>query len=219
MRVKHLWLLEQSSAREPSAGHRALAATLSPHGPVPLDVDLKLGALARQAKTDPNARNVLYAAFLPRLDYWVRRAVQSCFRASGDPAVEPADIKQQAFLVFVDLVLAWDESGSLSAHLIAYFRWRLSDAVRRMSDLRQRCSLDGPPSRLIRDGSHAADESIVLLETLAADLPARQGQVLLMRIRDGLPWTEVASRLNVDIRSAQRDWQAVRESLRASFAR
>jgi RNA polymerase sigma factor (sigma-70 family) len=217
MRDKHLWLVESPDDPEPpERPGRALAATLPLHGPILPAIDHHLSRLALRAIHEPEARNTLYAAFRPRLDNWVRRARRSCFRSSADPAIEAEDIEQTAFVVFADLLLAWNGRGSVSSYVLAYFRWRLSDAVRRMSDQRRHIPLDGL-SRYIRDGSHEADESIALLEALAADLPARQGEVLLLRIRDGLPWSQIATQVGRDIRTAQRDWNDALRGLRKSL--
>lgn len=217
MRDTFLRLLPDPPGSDPEGRSAALAAAVPPRGPVPRHIDQHLGALARRAKRDPAARNALFAAFCPRLDHWVWRAMRSCARSSADPAIEPADIQQQAFVVFCDLILAWNERGSFSAYVIAYFRWRLSDAIRRMSDPRERRSTAGPPSIHLSDGSHAAAESLALLEALALQFPARQALVLLLRVRDGLPWTRIAERAGVDIRTAQRDWNLVLEHLRSTL--
>jgi RNA polymerase sigma factor (sigma-70 family) len=217
MHRPHLRLVIRTTHSDADRSGRSLAPALAADGPVPQEIDRQLGDLGCRAQTDPNTLNALYAAFRPRLDHWIRRASQSCFRSSSDPAIEPADIEQQAFIVFADLILSWNGRGSLSAFVIAYFRWRLSDAVRRMSDSRERRSVDRLPSTLLVDGTVAAEQAIALLETIAVDLPERQGRILLLRIRDGLPWSEVAHHIGVDIRTAQRDFRQVLDQLRASL--
>jgi RNA polymerase sigma factor (sigma-70 family) len=218
MRDTYLRLLPNSPGSDPDRRPAALAPAVPKHGSVPADIDRQLGSLGRRARTDSDARNALYAAFRPRLDHWVWRAMRSCSRSSADPAIEPADIQQQAFIVFCDLVLTWNEGGSFSAFVISHFRWRLSDAIRRMSDPRERRSTAGPPSIHLTDGSHAAAESLVLLEALAAQFPGRQATVLLHRLRDGLPWHTIAEQAGVDIRTVQRDWNAMLEVLKASLS-
>lgn len=218
MRDTHLRLLPDPPGSDSDRQPPALAPAVPRQGPVPPEVDRQLGALGRRAKTDSDARNALYAAFRPRLDYWVWRAMRSCSRSSADPAIEPSDIQQQAFVVFCDLVLAWNKRGSFSAYVIAYFRWRLSDAIRRMSDPRERRSAGGPPSIHLTDDSHAAAESVALLEALAAQFPDRQALVLLLRVRDGLAWHTIAERAGADIRTVQRDWNAMLEVLKPSLS-
>src|SRR5829696_164795 len=218
MRDTHLRLLPDPPGSDSDRRPPALAPAAPKHGPVPPDVDRHLGALGRRAKTDSGARNALYAAFRPRLDHWVWRAMRSCSRSSADPAIEPSDIQQQAFVVFCDLVLVWNKRGSFSAYVFAYFRWRLSDAIRRMSDPPERRSTAGPPSIHLTDGSHAAAESVALLEALAELFSDRQALVLLLRVRDGLAWHTIAERAGADIRTVQRDWNAMLEVLKPSLS-
>jgi RNA polymerase sigma factor (sigma-70 family) len=216
--VNHLRLLECSSPPPSQPRSASLAPALPPNGAIPSEIDLQLGKLGQRAVDgDRDALNALYAAYLPRLDNWVRRAHRSCYRTNADPVIEPDDIVQQAYLVFADLMRSWSGLGSLSAFLIAYFPWRLSDAVRRMSDAHVRRSLDGLPSTLLIDGTVAADEAVALLQTLAGDLPDRQGQVLLLRIRDGLTWDEIARCVGMDRRTVLRDWSRILNQLRSSL--
>jgi RNA polymerase sigma factor (sigma-70 family) len=217
MRDSHLWLVAEPGAPgPPDRPERALGPALPRNGPIPPAIDHRLGLLAHRARHESETRNVLYAAFLPRLDYWVKQTRNVCFRDGADLAIEPEDVEQQAFIVFSDLIDSWDGNGSISSYLFAYFRWRLSDAVRRMSDPRRHIQLDRT-SRYLRDGSHLAGESLSLLEAIAADLPSRQGLVLLLRLRDGLPWSEIASQIERDIRTAQRDWNDALHSIRSSM--
>jgi RNA polymerase sigma factor (sigma-70 family) len=216
--VNHLRLLECSTSPPSQPRTASLAPALPPHGAVPSEVDSQLGRLGQRAvQGDRDALNALYAAYLPRLDHWVRRSLGNCYRTGADPAIEPDDIVQQAYLVFADLMRSWSGGGSLSAYLIAYFPWRLSDAVRHMSDAHVRRSLDGLPSTLLIDGTVAADEAVALLQTLAGDLPDRQGQVLLLRIRDGLTWVEIARCVGMDRRTVLRDWSRILSQLRSSL--
>jgi RNA polymerase sigma factor (sigma-70 family) len=202
--------------RRPAAP--ALAPTIPLHGPVSPELDAVLSALGcRAAAGDTDALNALYAAYAPRLGYWVHRA-QRLFRRYGiDRALEPEDIAQQAYLVFADLVRAWEDDQGLSRYVFAYFPWRLSDTVRKMSERRVLRTPAGLPALLLADDSAAAAEAIALLEALADDLPDREGRVLLLRIRDGLPWDEVARLMGVERRTVFRIWKRVLGQLRASL--
>lgn len=196
----------------------ALAPALSPRGAVPAEIDAQLGILGRRAASgDRAARNALYAAFAPRLDHWVRRAQGSSRRYGVDQAVESEDIAQQAFIVFADLMHSWNGRGSISAYVIAYFPWRLSTAIRAMSDSRQCRPLETMPADLLSDGTFAAEEAVALLQALAAGMPEREGQILILRLRDGQTWPEIANRLGINKRTAMRDWKRVLAGLRGSF--
>lgn len=196
----------------------ALAPVLSPHGPVPADLDRVLGDLAARARAgDASARNTLFAAYQPRFDRWVMRAARICRYRNADPAVEPDDIRQLAFLVFADLLDAWPGDGSLSGYVIAYFPWRLSDAIRRLSEPRRHRSVDSGPALILIDGSTDASEANALLETIAGELPGRHGLILLWRVRDGLTFRAIATKLGVTERTIQRDWAVIVNDLRRAF--
>jgi RNA polymerase sigma factor (sigma-70 family) len=196
----------------------ALAPAIPSHGPIPPELDAILSALGcRAAAGDTEALNALYAAYAPRLAHWVHRAQGALRRSGVDRALEPDDIAQEAYLVFADLVRTWDDDRSLSRYVIAYFPWRLSDAVRRMSDYRARHSLNVHPSPLIADDSAGAEEAVALLEALANDLPEREARIVLLRIRDGHTWDEVARLSGVDRRTVFRLWKRVLTQLRESL--
>jgi RNA polymerase sigma factor (sigma-70 family) len=196
----------------------ALAPAVPASGRIPAELDAVLSALGcRAAAGDVDALNALYAAYAPRLTYWVRRAQSSLWRYGVDRALEPEDIAQQAYLVFADLLRAWEGDQSLSRYVFAYFPWRLSDAMRKMSDHRERRSLDASPSLLLADDSAAATEAIALLEAFASVLPEREAKVLLLRIRDGLPWNEVARISGIDRRTMFRVWKRLLAQLRESL--
>jgi RNA polymerase sigma factor (sigma-70 family) len=215
--TRHLHLLEQQSSHSRPRERVVLVPAVESQGPIPDDIDRKLGHIAIEARRSPQALAALYWAFLPRLDHWVFRATHSCFRPSADPAIEPEDIEQEAFVVFADLVLAWGGEMSLSAYLIRYFPWRLSDAIRCMSNRRPRPRRASVSAADLGDGSHGADEALALLESLAAQLPRRQGELLLLRFRDRLTWFEVAHRLGVDVRTAHREWSRLKPLLRKAL--
>jgi RNA polymerase sigma factor (sigma-70 family) len=195
----------------------ALAPVLSPRGPVPASADAHFGVLARRAaEGDHAARNALHAAFAPRLDHWVRRAQGAARRYSVDSAIESDDIAQEAFLVFADLPRTWNGQGSFSGYVIAYFPWRLSNAVRAMSERRQHRSLEAIPADMLADGSFAADEAMALLHVLVDGLPERLGRILLLRLEGDQTWVEIASQLGITKRTALRDWKQLLLQLRAA---
>lgn len=211
-------MIDSSSYRFRSCAERSLAPAVPPFGRVPDDVDAALSALGcRAAAGDTTALNALYAAFSPRITHAIRRAQHACRTYGADPAIEPEDIAQQAFVVFADLVRNWDDDQALTRYVLAYFPWRLSDAVQAMSDRRERRPLDALPSALLVDGTVAASEAVTLLETIAAALPPREAQVLLLRIRDGCPWNEIARITGIERRTLFRCWKRTLLCLRASL--
>lgn len=211
-------MIDNSAFRSKPAANRSLAPAVPPFGRVPSEVDAALSALGcRAAAGDTQALNALYAAFAPRLEHAIRRAQGAHRRYGGDPAIEPEDIAQQAFVVFAELVRGWDDDRELSRYVLAYFPWRLSDAVRAMSDRRERRSLDALPSALLADGTVEAEAAATLLEVLAGALPAGEARILLLRVRDGCSWNEIARITGTERRTLFRCWKRLLLRLRASL--
>jgi DNA-directed RNA polymerase specialized sigma subunit len=93
----------------------------------------------------------------------------------------------------------------------------LNDAVRGMSTSRPRSRSRVEESDLHADDSYADEEAIALLTVIAAELPPRDGEILLLRIRDGLTWTQIAGQLGIHRRTAFRDWRGILIRLRAEI--
>lgn len=196
-----------------------LVLTVAPDGYVSPEQDERLGKLAlRVTDGDAEALATLYAAYLPRLEHWIRRTRRACFRPSADIAVEPEDIVQEAFIVFADLILAWTGEGSLSAYIVSLYPCRLSDATRRMTETRLPRPHDSSALDDLTDDSYAAEEALALIRSLAADLPDRLGDVLVLRIVERRTWDEIAHELGVSGRTVHRDWQSMLVLLRANLA-
>lgn len=213
-------MIDDSAFRSRPATDRPLVPAVPPFGRVPDDVDAALSRLGCYAAAgDTAALNALYAAFAPRLAHAVRRAQLACRRYGSDPAIEPEDIAQQAYVVFADLVRMWEGDRELCRYVFAYFPWRLSDAVRAMTDRRERRSLEALPPVLLVDGTVQGQEAAVLLETLASELPPREAQILLLRIRDGCSWAEIARVTGIERRTIFRSWRRTLLRLRCSLTK
>jgi len=202
----------------PRDGSRpALVPAVDPDGPIPPGIDQLLGVAAHAARAgDRDALSALHTAFAPRLAGWIGRSRRVCYRPWFDPAVEPEDIEQTAFLVFAELVAAWPGRDSFAGFVISRFPWRLSDAIRALADSRASAPFGGPECTLA-DGSAAAAEALALLEALAAGFPPRERQILLWRVRDGIAFVEIARRLGLDRQTVARCWRTVCTDLRASL--
>jgi RNA polymerase sigma factor (sigma-70 family) len=181
-----------------------------------LDRMLTAAALAAHAG-DRDARDALYQAFAPKLDRFTRRYRRGRWGKIAGRAWDQADIEQEAYLIFVNLLVTWSGNGSFSRYLFGHFTWRLATAVRRLQG-------GGPaaPVRLDRcwtlhDESASAAEAMALLETLAADLPPIDRALLLGHIRDGESFGSLAHRLQINRRTVRRRWLRLLGHLRASL--
>ncbi|CAA9565527.1 MAG: hypothetical protein AVDCRST_MAG73-4123 [uncultured Thermomicrobiales bacterium] len=195
----------------------ALVPLLDPAAPITPALDRRLSAAARAARAgDPVARNALYFALEPV----IRRALARYGRGAWcrGAAWEPADAAQEAFLVFADLVAAWDgDEAGFGPFFLARFRFRLADAVRRWNADRGRAvPLDGVADRL-GDGSAAADEARVLLAVLAARLDPTDGAILLGKVVAGRSGPAIAADLGIHPRTVRRRWLALLATLRAEL--
>lgn len=80
---------------------------------------------------DVAARDLLYRSLQNRLHRigWVLRPWPDTADETG--IWERDDVRQESWLVFVDLLRAWNEEGSFVAYLLARFAWRLRDRILR----------------------------------------------------------------------------------------
>ncbi len=130
------------SRHEPRTTTRCLSHAPAPAIPLPHDprptthdspdwdfeltpaLDARLNALALAGRDDPAARNALHALLAGKiarfLAPWRGRRI-----ALGDFA----DLRQESFLVFADLVLDWSGAGSFARFFLGFFPWRLRHAI------------------------------------------------------------------------------------------
>lgn len=173
-------------------------------------------ALAAQAG-DRSARDALYDALRPKLDRMTRAGVRLTWavenpRRNGRPW-DQEDVRQEAFLVFSDLITAWSGEGAFTPYLFAYFPWRLRNAWRRLRPERLRAAMRSARPELAVDPTAVAEEARVLIEVLASRLPVEERTILLAHVRDGVTLAEVGRHLGLRPRQLRRRWQAIKRWL------
>jgi RNA polymerase sigma factor (sigma-70 family) len=208
-RAAHLRLLP--SAQPPQ---RLLAPVLRPGQPVTPAQDALLTAMARSARGgDPVARDLLWIAFAPRLEPALRRCARVTWqpgwvRRDGLPW-EMEDVRQEAWLVFAELVDGWQGEGSFASYVTAYFPWRLHNAMRRLAPPRR----TGQVRRAVKPAADcpalSAVERAVVLAQLGAALSAADAEVLRLRA-GGARFVEIAAILGVSRRTISRRWARIR---------
>ena len=174
--------------------------------PIPPEIDRLLARAARAAITgDASARDALFAAFQPRFERSIRRC-QRCWdgrsRNTVEHAYERADIAQEAYLVFVDLLQTWPGGGSISAFLCARFPWRLNDAIRSW----RRPGRAGDAPATVPDRSGDDGELAGLIDEITADMPVLTREMLRWRVFERLTFAEIARRAGVSKRTVNRRW-------------
>ena len=191
---------------------------LRPDQPVPPAQEAMLGSLARRARRgDAEARDLLWRAFGPRLEPALRHCGRMTWRANwarrnGRPW-ELDDLRQEAWLVFADLVDGWDEEASFVRYVTAYFSWRLRDAIRRLEPPRRTVPLSYA-ARISTDGGLGDAARDELVDTLAAALRPEDAGLLRMRVAEGASEADIACRLGVSRRTVARRWSRVRRIVR-----
>ena len=183
------------------------------------DLDRVLTAAARAARAgDPIARNALYFALEPNVARFAAR-----FRRRGwatGNAWDYADVTQEAFVDFADLVAGWPGEGSFAPYFLDLFPLRLGGAVR---------LFDGPlpnpadrgasadPTALQHDAADAAAATALLAE-LTEVLDPIDGRILIWSVRDRASFGEISARLQLNRRTVGRRWQALLGDLRPLLA-
>ena len=174
---------------------------------------------------DPAARNELFRLFGPRIDRWVRR--EWAFMRRQANGLEQGDLQSEAFLVLTDLIDGWPGEGRFGVYVVHVFPLRLRAAARRAAGLpvRRRAGsaaghggLDVPWTAddfregggLAADESWEAEQTTILLETIASRLPDERGQqILLWRVRDGQSLSQIARSLGLSRRQVYRIWNDI----------
>lgn len=203
------------SHRNDTRIHRPLMVPVVPdRGLIDPGIDRILSDLARTGdRADPTLRNALFTAYAPRLR---RILLRIWYRNLCEFGCEFADLEQELFLIFANLLERWSGAGSLSAYLHGAFPWRLFDAARRLAP-RDR-PIDGRPvAALNGDDSHAAAEAELLLEELANGLSPFDRDLLLRHVRDGQSLSAISRSLGLNHRTVRRAWLRLQLHLRAAL--
>jgi RNA polymerase sigma factor (sigma-70 family) len=207
-------------------------ASLGDFDPTP-DLDARLNALALQARTDPVARNALYAALSFKIARFVRRYH---YRVARLHVCDLEDIAQEGFVVFCDLVRSWPGRESFLGYFFSRFPWRLARAVDQLErgwpadrlepltvpdDLAQDLDVTAHVlhmprmPRMLRTQPDPAD--LFLLSELGAGLDARSRAVLELHIGYGLHLSEIARLLGMRQRAMYHLWDRLLAELRATL--
>ena len=203
----------------PVTAVHAFAVPVAPAiGRIPEALDRRLGALALAAQDgDAAARDAVYAALAPRLDVIVRSVYRRCDERATDPAIELDDLRQEGYLILVDLVERWQGDATVCEHVLSRFHWRLRAAYTAMSGTGTRGTTDlteivGPESI-----EEAAEADAGPLRLLTACLPERQRAIVLLRIVGGYRQRQVAEALDIGRSTLAREWDRALATLRHSL--
>ena len=187
-------------------------------GRIPEALDHRLGALALAAQEgDAAARDAVYAALVPRLDVIVRSVYRRCHERAGDPAIELDDLRQEGYLILVDLVDRWSGDATLCEHVLSRFHWRLRAAYASLGGTGSRGTAElteivGPESI-----EEAGEGESGTLRLLTATLPERQRTIVLLMVGGGYRQWQVAKALNIGRSTLAREWDRALATLRETL--
>ena len=182
--------------------------------PITFDIDRVLAAVARTAgQGDRIARDSLYWALAGRLEPAVRRIYRLHAVTYGPALLELDDVRQSGYLVFVDMIDAWQPEDSFATYLFGMFIWRLRGELRRYEKRREMTLSDGYAIR-----AREARSNEVLLERLLDRLPERQRRIVQLRLNRNLSISEIGAKLGVSPRTIRRDMDAIAIAVRSGLA-
>lgn len=159
------------------------------------ELDAALNRLAHRAKEEAAARNTLYQAFAFKIERFARRLA----RRAALHACELADVQQEAFLVFCELVQRWQGKSSFAGYFFAWFPEMLRQAIARLEH--------GRPAGTLAlddlDPAAAPDPALLVVDDIVS-LSERELLVLELRVTAGLRLREIAALLGCHPRTVRR---------------
>ena len=177
-------------------------------------VSLDVESVAREAlsaKTgDRAARDGLFCTFRPVMARFFARYAG---RAHESGAWDLDDLRQESFLVFVEVLAAWPGTGDFVAYFYAVFPKRLATAVRRLDgssaldplrhrDGRLRRSV--PPARIAGDAHR-----------LRRLLSPQERRILALHAWESLALPDVARQAGLSVDDTRRHWRRIRRKAQA----
>lgn len=201
----------------------AAVPVLRPDEPATPAQDAMLTGIARRARLgDRVARDLLWRAFAPMLEPALRRCGRMTWqrgwtRRDGRPW-ELDDLRQEAWCVFAELTEDWLGEGSFVPYVMAYFPWRLRNAMRRLEPPRFRL-VTYPIVEPVAECRGLRDaEAEALLTAILAALSPEESTMLALRLWEGATLGEVSHRLGVPRRTLNRRWERIRRVTRQLLA-
>jgi RNA polymerase sigma factor (sigma-70 family) len=208
------------------SGAKALPAVvplLRPDQPVTPAQETLLSGIAQRARLgDWSARDLLWRAFAARLEPALVNCARMTWhvdwvRRNGRPW-ELDDLRQEAWLVFADLAAKWDGEGSFVPYIMAYFPWRLRNAMRHLRPSRRAVARARVPERFAECDELLDAEGVAMVFQIMARLSPEDAEVLWLRVMEGQGLSGIARRLGVSRRTVTRRWSRIEQVGRETLA-
>jgi RNA polymerase sigma factor (sigma-70 family) len=135
-------------------------------------------------------------------------------RRDGRPW-ELEDLRQEAWLVFAEMTAEWSGDGSFVPYAMAYFPWRLRNAMRRLGPPRRAISVRIIPQRYAEYQPLHDAETVALVMRIARALSATDAAVLRLRVMEDASFPQIARQFGVSTRTIARRWARILRITRA----
>lgn len=172
-----------------------------------------LDRLARAARTDPAARNALYEALALKIARFL-----APYRGRALALGDFADLEQEAFLVFVGLVMSWSGQGNFARYFLGFFPWRLRHAIEAHEHRWPRARLVVLEPESVRPVEAGVTSLPVGLLAQLGPLTVEEEWLLVLRLLEDRPLTEIAPLFGWSRRTAYRRWRALLDRLGQELA-
>lgn len=140
------------------------------------------------------------AAFGELFDHYLPRVYARV--CSLVPITDTEDVTQEIFISIARSIQSFRGDSSLSTWIYKIIKWRVADYYRKTSRQVQQVTLSDDYDTPIENSTRTIEETIDLKRILAF-LSEQQREVILLRLVDGLPFSEVASRMEIEIGAAK----------------
>ncbi|MDQ3549241.1 MAG: sigma-70 family RNA polymerase sigma factor [Chloroflexota bacterium] len=184
------------------------------------DIDADLSRRALLARDDRAARDNLFVLLAFKINRFCSR-----FRRWNLRPWEIDDVRQEAYLAFIDIVNGWrpipggDTPAGFSFYFMRVYPLRLTDRVRHVVQTRR----DRPSTvAWSEDADDRPDpcamerdiETVAFIIEMSARLDTADARILLLRANDDLPPDEVAAQAGVSRRTFYRRWKGIAATIR-----
>lgn len=210
-----LRLVARDGATLPARRGRSLLPVIGPDDVILPGFEETLGSFAMRAQQgDADARDALYAAFLPKLKR-VTRGIRMPGAAPGHTGIwDLDDLDQELYLAFLDLIATWTGDIPFTPFVLSRITFRVKDALRRSIG-----RPSAPPTYMaVRfddvDEPEAVHAEPTLQEELMVDrlwdvLSRSQKDLLTARIVHGNAVSTIAEELGISRRTVSRRWRRI----------
>ncbi|HUP28318.1 MAG TPA: sigma-70 family RNA polymerase sigma factor [Chloroflexia bacterium] len=178
-----------------------------------VQIDDRLAQAAKEGDTD--ARNALFLKHQPTIHRLGARARATLARnPNAHGPVEPQDIDQQLFLIFCDLLDAWQPgTAPFLPYMISTMPWAALHYVRKATRRgpsqhpRRHGAGHTPADHYEQDFPEPSEDSLDWLPAIH-HVPGQQRRWLLLRFRQGMSSRQVASLTGYSHRTVNRELRA-----------